>query len=363
MIKKLAALLLVICFCGITFSAYCSDDMPLWHERNGRITSFRKDEQYAVYSGPGTKYLRGAVGKASVSTNGPIVVYGIEKGYALVQYATEDTASRFGYITANALSHPEDIAQLSFPFDLGRICYTCAITDDPLQSKRTLTTVTEGSEAAYLADLGDGWIYVEVCDGLSNSVRGFIPREAFAFESNSETAFSTINDTEYTYLACTWNYAYNPKEPPPGTPEGLVNTRRVIQMLMPGSTAPAALLLPDECGEPENFKMKGIRITVDAPIDIVKEGNFIRSVNLPNFIVPKRVEIVGDVFYGCLTEIGTDYIVIEIYGEQAGDFRRFIVTDETMIWIADEPALQVGNGVIVIGNPSGVALSMHLSNG
>ena len=173
---------------------------------------------------------------------------------------------------------------------------------------------------------------------------------------------------EYTYLACTWGYSYQyGGEPMPGTPKD-VDISRIIEMIMPGyPESSVALLLPEDCGAPLECVLKGIMITVDEPLNVETDGNTIRVNDLPAFIVPKRVEVVGDVFYGVITEIGQDFIMIDIFDDQicipSGNLQRFSVTDSTLIWPGVQSKITVGDSYVVIGSENGVALSIHASNG
>ena len=168
----------------------------------------------------------------------------------------------------------------------------------------------------------------------------------------------------YTYLAFTWGYTVGA---PPGTPEDMADTSRMIQMLMPGSAMPAALQLPEDCGEPEDYSFKGVMITVDTPIGVERDGPYVTIADLPDFIVSRHVEIVGDVLYGNLTEVGEDYVTLDIYGDFAAGsedrVRRFTVTEDTLIFLIDEPRLKPWDGAVIIGTPGGEALAIHLSRG
>ena len=174
--------------------------------------------------------------------------------------------------------------------------------------------------------------------------------------------------TEYTYLACTWGYSYQyGGEPMPGVPKD-VDISRIVEMVMPGyPESSVALLLPEDCGAPLECVLKGIIITVDEPLNVETDGNTIRVNDLPAFIVPKRVEIVGDVFYGVITEIGQDFIMVDIFDDQicipSGNLQRFSVTDSTLIWPGMQSQITVGDSYVVIGSENGVALSIHASNG
>ena len=56
----------------------------------------------SVYAAPDSKSLRGAKGRARVSTNGWIQVFGSEGDWILVQYDITDTHNRIGYIEKDA---------------------------------------------------------------------------------------------------------------------------------------------------------------------------------------------------------------------------------------------------------------------
>ena len=64
---------------------------------------FAKGEKYEVYSGPGKDYLHAADGKAAVSTNDWIQVFGKENGWILIQYEIDKDHMRFGWIPEKAL--------------------------------------------------------------------------------------------------------------------------------------------------------------------------------------------------------------------------------------------------------------------
>ena len=189
--------------------------------------------------------------------------------------------------------------------------------------------------------------------------------EAGASESMMESEGSSP-ENEYTYLAFIWDgYIY---DLPPGMPIGTMDTKRLIAVQIPGNFFLVALLLPDECGRLEDYAFKGIMFTVDTPITVERNGLYVTRDDVPAIVVPKRVDIVGDVFYGFLTEVGTDYIDVELRteffaGNPADEIRRFAITDNTVICIADEPQLTPGDSYIIIGTPDGDALAIHLSRG
>ena len=70
---------------------------------------FTGGKKYSVYSGPGENYLRGGNGKAAVSTNDWIQVFGKENGWILIQYDISSDHMRFGYILEKALPKKADV--------------------------------------------------------------------------------------------------------------------------------------------------------------------------------------------------------------------------------------------------------------
>lgn len=142
----------------------------------GKTGSFRKDEQYAVYSGPSESYYRAANGKALVSTNDWIQVFGCENGMVLIQYAISSKQSRFGYIPAEAVADPSQLEVLEPAYLPAIVAKACSLTDDPLKTKGEVARLTEGESVQYLATFGSEWTYVETLS--EPPMRGFVPSEA-----------------------------------------------------------------------------------------------------------------------------------------------------------------------------------------
>lgn len=134
-----------------------------------------KEGRYPVYIGPGTSYGRAGNGKALVSTNGWVQVFGEYNGWLLIHYAVSAEQYRFGWITADALAKGETIAPLSFVFrDLVSTGVEVTLTDDPLNSRNPLASLSLDADIEYLAQLGEGYSYVRVVvDG--KTWMGFIP--------------------------------------------------------------------------------------------------------------------------------------------------------------------------------------------
>lgn len=133
---------------------------------------FTSGKKYAVYSGPGEDYLRAANGKAAVSTNDWIQVFGTDGDWVLIQYDISSNQMRFGYIRAAALPKNADVQELAFQPVSAYTTRPMTLTDDPLNTLWPLTTLPEGAWVTWLATMGE-WAYVESTTG--DAMRGFVP--------------------------------------------------------------------------------------------------------------------------------------------------------------------------------------------
>lgn len=147
-------------------------DLPESNELQAYPVTFPGNQKYDVYSAPDKTSLRGAHGKAKVSTNSWIQVFGTENDWALIQYAIDASHYRFGYMSSKALPKKANIPALSFHAVDVWTTTAVSLTDDPLYSGSELLFLQEGLRVTWLATLGD-WAYVEVNSG--DWARGFIP--------------------------------------------------------------------------------------------------------------------------------------------------------------------------------------------
>ncbi len=138
-----------------------------------QLVDFPAGMKYAVYTGPGDNYERANQNKAVVSTNDWIQVFGVENGYAMIQYAITSTRRRIGYIDAASLPGNTGVNALEFGYVPVVFTQEAELTDDPLGEKIPLHTLPAGTEAGWLAVLDD-WAYLE-WNGGSQPVRGFVP--------------------------------------------------------------------------------------------------------------------------------------------------------------------------------------------
>lgn len=180
-----------------------------------RDVQFTSGKKYPVYTGPHAEYLRAADGKASVSTNDWIQVFGVQDGWALIQYDISSTQMRFGYIEASALPGDVQVNALRFLNQDAYLTRRAALTDDPLNSQSTLLTLPEGAWVTWLATMGE-WAYVESSTG--DLVRGFVPVSSISthrvfelsdhtFDSNAAAkvgSLTVMQDGTVTLLVDEW---------------------------------------------------------------------------------------------------------------------------------------------------------------
>ena len=141
-------------------------------ELSAQNIHFTGNRQFEVYSGPGEEYLRGGNGKASVSTNDWIQVFGREQDFILIQYAINKNHMRFGWIPDFALPYDARVDQLHFTPVEAYVNGDTSMTDDPLYSQSTLMEIPNGQRVSWLSTMGE-WAYIEIDDW--ELARGFVP--------------------------------------------------------------------------------------------------------------------------------------------------------------------------------------------
>lgn len=134
----------------------------------GYVGQFPKGKTYEVYRGPGQNYGRSANGKASVSTNDTIMVYGVRGGWMLISYGISDGHTRYGWISTSGLpaSMFEYCPELIFPGDDG----TDYVYATVRQNARVVDVLESDQDFIYPLQPGDsihclaemnGWVLVE----------------------------------------------------------------------------------------------------------------------------------------------------------------------------------------------------------
>ena len=140
--------------------------------------TLRPREKYDVFAAPGRDSYRAANGKAVMSTNDWVQIFGQEDGWVLVQYDISRDQMRFGYVDASVLPKDADVPQLIW-YDLPEqtLLNNTYVTDDPLASRSIICWLNAGDTVKVLSDFGS-WYYVEVTHGTGKTLRGFIPQTA-----------------------------------------------------------------------------------------------------------------------------------------------------------------------------------------
>lgn len=136
-------------------------------------------QKLAVYSGPGMGYMRGANGKALVSTNGSVYVYGWENGWLLILYRINSGGARMGYVEGSKMKGSVYADNLSFSYISTPVLYNCSVTDDPTITYAPLANLAKGAQVTFLCWMQNNasWAYVEA-NTSAGRVRGCIPADA-----------------------------------------------------------------------------------------------------------------------------------------------------------------------------------------
>ena len=164
-------------------------DLPVSAEFRAQDVSFKAGEKYAVYSAPDENSLRGAGGKAAVSTDGAVRVYGWENGWLLIEYPIDAAHDRIGYIQPGAFSGTAEALRFSDMEAVAKADLT--VTDDPLGAGAKLASLRAGQSVRWLGTLGS-WAYIAWEKG-----RGFVPVSGLALSAlDRPHVFSVCIDEE-----------------------------------------------------------------------------------------------------------------------------------------------------------------------
>lgn len=136
---------------------------------------FSSGKKYKVYQGPGFEYGQADNGKAFVSTNDWIQVFGMENDWIMIQYDITSKHMRIGWISVEALPKKAVVAELAFFPSIVSISRRADITDDPIYSRTAVASLKEDSQVNLLAVMGE-WAYVESID--TQPIRGFVSLDA-----------------------------------------------------------------------------------------------------------------------------------------------------------------------------------------
>ena len=116
---------------------------------------FAEKQNLPVYSAPGAASWRGANGKASISTNGAVYAAGVDDGWLMVMYETNNKGVRVGYIdTAKVSGKVKGDAWtriLSFAKLQAEVITPCNLTDDPATQSSYVVSLKIGDKVTYLS--------------------------------------------------------------------------------------------------------------------------------------------------------------------------------------------------------------------
>ncbi len=170
-------------------------EIPSSVQLQAQNVKFSGGKKYAVYTGPGEKFYRAANGKAAVSTNDWIQVFGIENGWAMIQYDISSDHLRIGWIDAAALPKNASVNTLELNDQPAVLTANTVLTDDPLKSRDGLRAMAAGRQVTWLATLGN-WAYVQ---DDQDWIRGFVPLNAISYDT--ERQFTSQPVTAFGYTA------------------------------------------------------------------------------------------------------------------------------------------------------------------
>ena len=153
---------------------------------------FTGGKKYSVYSGPGENYMRSGNGKAAVSTNDWIQVFGKENSWIMIQYDITSDHMRIGWIQDDALPKKANVSVLQFNNTSAWTTKVVNVTDDPLYSQSSLISLPEGCLVTWLASMGD-WAYIESTTG--DYLRGFVPVNSLRINQEFDLRNVPMGDT------------------------------------------------------------------------------------------------------------------------------------------------------------------------
>ena len=148
--------------------------------------TLRANEKYDVFAAPGRDSYRAVNGKAVMSTNDWVQVFGEEDGWLLVQYDISSDRMRFGYIDASALPKNAEAPELIwFILPAQTINTATFVTDDPLASCAVIDQLSAGETVQVLASF-DNWYYIETTNEYGQRLRGFVPMSCIDIVTEDE---------------------------------------------------------------------------------------------------------------------------------------------------------------------------------
>ena len=163
---------------------------------NFSYCQLKSGQKLPVYSAPSSSSWRGANGKATMSTNGAVYAAGMEDGWLLVMYETNNGGVRVGYVDSRKIKGSVPASEfLNFDYSEAEILEGCSMTDDPAARGTTMRYLSAGERVTFLTNMfnNSSWAYIETTvDG--KRARGFVPAESIYAGDGGDTV---EDDDEY----------------------------------------------------------------------------------------------------------------------------------------------------------------------
>ena len=158
---------------------------PQWNTLTAQVVPLLPDQSRKVYLGPGNNYPRAGKGKATVSTNDWVQIFGRYKGWLLIQYHIDNVTYRIGWINDDVLPAGTTVPELKiddyWPEDMPEeeITADCALTDDPMGCREPIAQLKAGQKVNHRAFLCEEWELVTVKIG-GKYYWGFVPNNCMS---------------------------------------------------------------------------------------------------------------------------------------------------------------------------------------
>lgn len=202
MLKKILFLLL----CLLMAASALAEGSPIIPELTAQPGNFPKNQRYEVYEGPRDAHRRAGNGKAVVSTNGEIMVYGTWMGRMMIEYEVSEGRHRIGWIDMDLPAYTlEGVPELPFPdggfpeeYTYGVVTNNAIMNDDPLNSRSGRGALLQGTSVHVLARLGADYL-----------VEGFFDKQlrmGFISQAQVDLAHGYVANPEWI-IGCNTRYS------------------------------------------------------------------------------------------------------------------------------------------------------------
>ena len=137
-----------------------------------------RGQKVNVYTGPGYNYIRGANGKAMLSTNGWVDCYGMVGDWYLIEYEISSGRWRRGYINRSDIKGSDRMNGTQIPYADAEATLRARVdmTDDPKLSGNTLMTLRQG-QTVTVRFFEDEWACV-CAQSAAGLAQGYVPAGA-----------------------------------------------------------------------------------------------------------------------------------------------------------------------------------------